>query len=116
VGDIGGHTYGHPLTLRDLDEQLGGAALKVAAEDVAEECVAGKESGPAANGDALGRAGPGQDDDLGHAGRCQDSIANMSSVASSLRINLTAMCPPSAGTSYLSPSNPFTRMPASKMT
>ena len=40
----------------------------------------------------------------------------MSSVASSLRINLTAMCPPSAGTSYLSPSNPFTRMPASKMT
>ena len=60
MGDIGGHTYGHPLTLRDLDEQLGGAALKVAAEYVAEECVAGKESGPAANGDALGRAGPGR--------------------------------------------------------
>ena len=51
MGDIGGHTNRHTLTLGDLDEQLGGAALKVAAEDVAAECVAGEEGGPAASGD-----------------------------------------------------------------
>jgi hypothetical protein len=114
MGNIGGHAHGHAFILGDLDEQLGGAALKVAAEDVALECVAGEEGGAATSGDALGGAGPGQDDDLGHAGRCQDRIAIMSSAVACLRIDLTAMCPPSAGACYLSLSNPSPRMPASK--
>jgi hypothetical protein len=113
VGDISGHAHGH-ATIGRIDEQLGGAALKVAAEDVALSQVAGEEGGAVTSGDALGGAGPGQDDDLGHAGCCQSRIAIMSSAVACLRIDLTAMRPPSAGACYLSLSHPSPRMPASK--
>lgn len=74
---LGGHVIDN---LGHLDEQLGGAAHKVAAEDIAAQQVAGVEGGPTAGGDALGRARPRQDDDLGHAGR-QGSIGTMSPIA-----------------------------------
>jgi hypothetical protein len=67
VGDIGGHAHGHAAG-RGVDEQLGGAALEVAAEDVAGEQVTGVEGGAAASGDALGRTRARQHNHLGRAG------------------------------------------------
>src|SRR4029077_6971328 len=111
--DICGHAHGH-ATIGRVDEQLGGAAFKVAAEDVATHEVAGVEGGPTADGDALGRARPRQDDDLGHDRRRRGGIASMSSLGSCLSINLAAMCPPPASICCPALSNPPTQMPASE--
>jgi hypothetical protein len=70
VGDVHCHAHRHAAG-GGIDEQRGGAALEVAAEDVTGEQVTGVEGGTAAGGDALGRAGPRQHDDLGRSGRCR---------------------------------------------
>jgi hypothetical protein len=70
VGDVSGHAHGHAaLILGDVDEQLSGAALEVAAEDVTGEQVASIEGGPTTGSDTLSRGGTRQHDDLGCWGR-----------------------------------------------
>ena len=68
VREIGNHADSL-ATGRGVDEQLGCAALHVAAEDVPGEQIASVERLPAAGGDALCRGRARQHDDLGGAGR-----------------------------------------------
>jgi hypothetical protein len=55
VVDVGGHPHGHAAR-GSVDEQLRGASLDVAAEDVAREQITGVKRSAAAVGDAFGRA------------------------------------------------------------
>ena len=68
VRQVGDHADGL-ATGGGVDEQLGGAVLHVAAEDVAGEQVAGVKGLPATGGDALCRGRARQHDYLGGAGR-----------------------------------------------
>ena len=61
VAQVNGHADRHP-TLRRIDEQLGGAALEVAAVDVAGEQVARVERRAGALRDPLGARCAGQHD------------------------------------------------------